>query len=241
MKRERTADEKRDARQWERFQRRLEQQKVEANRARNGRMGAASGGRRLDPVTGEVIEVLAKRSVPFVRPKAAKSEHGDERALAVLRRAGRDGAPAAWLADTATMGEAKALSLLRRGLAVATRSNRFMLAKWADKAVPPLVVWDERRKDADGRRIGMVEPPPLPPQPATRLTTVRTTKDEEPDPNLRMLQFKKSNYGPISQSVALRWENGVYKLVPGVSSLNKLAAQQQVEAREIARMRRATP
>lgn len=62
------------------------------------------------------------------------------------------------------------------------------------------------------------------------LTTVRTGKDEEPDPNLRMLQFKKSNYGPISQSVALRWENGVYKLVPGVSSLNKLAAQQHVEA-----------
>ena len=84
MKQERMADEKRDARQWERFQRRLEQQKAEANRARNGRMGAASAGRRLDPVTGEVIGVLAKRSVPFVRPKAAKSEHGDERALGVL-------------------------------------------------------------------------------------------------------------------------------------------------------------
>ena len=26
-----------------------------------------------------------------------------------------------------------------------TRSNRFVLAKWAHKTVPPLVEWDERR------------------------------------------------------------------------------------------------
>ncbi len=58
------------------------------------------------------------------------------------------------------------------------------------------------------------------------LTTVKTSKDEEPDPNLRMLQFKKSNYGPISHNVALRWESGVYKVVPSVGSLDKLAAEQ---------------
>ena len=47
---------------------------------------------------------------------------------------------------------------MRRGLAVVTRSNRFMLAKWAHKTVPPLVVWDERRKEDGGGGIGMVEP-----------------------------------------------------------------------------------
>ena len=168
-KRERTSVEKLGERQWEQFQRRLGQQKDEANMARNGRMGAASEVRRIDPATGEVIAVLMKRRVPVARPRALNGERRDERALAVLRRAGRDGAPAAWLADTATMGEAKALSLLRRGLVVATRSNRFMLAKWANKAAPPPITWDERRKDDVGRGVGMIEPPPLPPKKASHL------------------------------------------------------------------------
>jgi hypothetical protein len=168
VKRERRADEKRDKRRWKQLQRRLEKQKAEANRARDGRMGAASAVRRLDPVTGEVIEVLAKTKVRFDVPKVARgeAERGDKHALEALARAGRDGAPAAWLADTRVAGEAKGISLVKRGLAVVTRSNRFMLTKWADKASPPLVAWDEQRKEADGRRIGMVEPPPLPPQPA---------------------------------------------------------------------------
>jgi hypothetical protein len=161
MKRE--ADEKLGERQWKRFQRRLKKQKAEANRARDGRTGAASAVWRLNPVTGEVIEVLAKTKVRFDVPKVARgeAERGDKHALAALARAGRDGAPAAWLADTRVAGEAKGISLVKRGLAVVTRSNRFMLAKWAHKTVPPLVAWDERRKEADGRRIGMVEPRPL--------------------------------------------------------------------------------
>ena len=111
------ADEKLDERQWERFQRRLEQQKAEASRAREGRTGAASAVRRLDPATGEVIEVLAKTKVRFDVPKVARgeAERGDKHALAVLARAGRDGAPAAWLADTRVAGEAKGISLVKRG------------------------------------------------------------------------------------------------------------------------------
>ena len=154
----RGADEKLDRRRWERFQQRIEKQREQADRVRNGRMGAASAVRRIDPATGEVIEVLAKRQTP----EAAKGEgeRGDKRAMSVLARVGRDGAPAAWLAGTATTGEAKALSLLRRGLVVATRSNRFMLTKWASKAVPPPITWDERRRDDGGRGVGMVEPLP---------------------------------------------------------------------------------
>jgi RecA-family ATPase len=58
------------------------------------------------------------------------------------------------------------------------------------------------------------------------LTTAKTSKDEEePDPNLRRLEFKKSNYGPKTKSIALRWDQGVYKPVAIVGSLDKMAAE----------------
>jgi RecA-family ATPase len=61
------------------------------------------------------------------------------------------------------------------------------------------------------------------------LTTMKTDKDEEPDPSLRMLEFKKNNYGPVARSIALRWENGVYKPVAGVGSFDRLAAERHAE------------
>jgi RecA-family ATPase len=61
------------------------------------------------------------------------------------------------------------------------------------------------------------------------LTTVKTEKDEEPDPNLRTLEFKKNNYGPIARSIALRWERGVYVPVAGIAPLDRLAAEQRAE------------
>jgi RecA-family ATPase len=61
------------------------------------------------------------------------------------------------------------------------------------------------------------------------LTTVKTDKDEEPDPNLRTLEFKKNNYGPVAKNIALRWERGVYVPVAGIGSLDRLAAEQRAE------------
>jgi RecA-family ATPase len=61
------------------------------------------------------------------------------------------------------------------------------------------------------------------------LTTVKTDKDEEPDPDLRTLEFKKNNYGPIARSIALRWERGVYVPVAGIGSLEKMAAEQRTD------------
>jgi RecA-family ATPase len=61
------------------------------------------------------------------------------------------------------------------------------------------------------------------------LTTAKTEKDEEPDPSLRMLEFKKSNYGPVSKAIALRWDQGVYKTVAGIDSLDKMAAEQNAD------------
>jgi RecA-family ATPase len=61
------------------------------------------------------------------------------------------------------------------------------------------------------------------------LTTAKTEGDEEPDPNLRLLEFRKSNYGPIAKSIALCWERGVYVPVTGIGSLDKLAAEARAE------------
>jgi RecA-family ATPase len=61
------------------------------------------------------------------------------------------------------------------------------------------------------------------------LTTLKTKDDEEPDPSLRQLEFKKNNYGPISRGIPLRWENGVFKLVGGADSFDKMAREQTAE------------
>ena len=38
----------------------------------------------------------------------------------------------------------------------------------------------------------------------------KTDKDEEPDPDLRVLEVMKSNYGPIGETMNLRWNNGLF-------------------------------
>jgi RecA-family ATPase len=56
-----------------------------------------------------------------------------------------------------------------------------------------------------------------------------TEKDEEPDPDLRVLEVMKSNYGPVGETVTVRWKGGLFLPVTGVSSLEKLAARQKAE------------
>jgi RecA-family ATPase len=63
------------------------------------------------------------------------------------------------------------------------------------------------------------------------LTHAQTEKGEEPDPDLRELVFKKNNYGPVAERILLRWEGGVFVPEGGVSSLEKLAADQRAEDR----------
>jgi RecA-family ATPase len=57
----------------------------------------------------------------------------------------------------------------------------------------------------------------------------KTEKDEEPDPDLRVLEVMKANYGPIGEMVTVRWKDGLFLPVTGVNSLEKLAAQQKAE------------
>ncbi|MPZ36596.1 MAG: AAA family ATPase [Rhizobiales bacterium] len=57
--------------------------------------------------------------------------------------------------------------------------------------------------------------------------TAATDQGEEPDPELRELQFMKNNYGPIGERVRLRWRNGVFVPEVGEGSLDRMAREQQ--------------
>jgi RecA-family ATPase len=56
-----------------------------------------------------------------------------------------------------------------------------------------------------------------------------TEKDEEPDPDLRVLEVMKSNYGPIGETITLKWNKGLFLPIGGASALEKAAAEQTAE------------
>ncbi len=58
---------------------------------------------------------------------------------------------------------------------------------------------------------------------------VTMEKDEEPDPDLRLLEVMKANYGPVGETVMVRWQNGLFLPVTGTGSLEKVAAEQAAE------------
>ena len=53
----------------------------------------------------------------------------------------------------------------------------------------------------------------------------KTEKDEEPEPDLRVLEVMKSNYGPAGETITLKWKNGLFLPVAGTTSLEKLAGR----------------
>ncbi len=48
----------------------------------------------------------------------------------------------------------------------------------------------------------------------------------QPDNNLRELEFKKNQYGPIGETVVLRYQRGLFLPISGSSTLDRLAAEQ---------------
>lgn len=52
---------------------------------------------------------------------------------------------------------------------------------------------------------------------------------EQPDTDLRELEFKKNNYGPVSARMVLRFRNGLFLPEAGMSTLDKLAKEQKVD------------
>jgi len=61
------------------------------------------------------------------------------------------------------------------------------------------------------------------------LKRATTEKDEEPDPDLRILEVMKSNYGPVGEIIILRWKDGLFLPIQGTGGLNKLAADQRAD------------
>jgi RecA-family ATPase len=56
-----------------------------------------------------------------------------------------------------------------------------------------------------------------------------TEQGDEPDPELRQLQFLKNNYGPKAEKILLRWKNGVFAPAQISGSLDKMAADANAE------------
>jgi RecA-family ATPase len=61
------------------------------------------------------------------------------------------------------------------------------------------------------------------------LTHPKSEDGAELDPNLRVLEFKKSNYGPISTSIELEWKHGVWVPIGGIGNLDKLSKEKNAE------------
>jgi RecA-family ATPase len=58
------------------------------------------------------------------------------------------------------------------------------------------------------------------------LTSVKPDSGEQPDNDLRQLEFKKNQYGPRAETVVVRYQRGLFLPVPGVDSLEKAAQDQ---------------
>jgi RecA-family ATPase/5S rRNA maturation endonuclease (ribonuclease M5) len=56
-----------------------------------------------------------------------------------------------------------------------------------------------------------------------------TAKDEEPDPDMRILEVMKANYGPVGETITLRWKDGLFLPVPKPGSLEQLARERKLE------------
>jgi RecA-family ATPase len=56
-----------------------------------------------------------------------------------------------------------------------------------------------------------------------------TEKEEEPDPDLRVIEVMKSNYGPVGEIITVRWKDGVFVPVAAMGILEKAAAERAAE------------
>src|SRR5262249_51352167 len=61
------------------------------------------------------------------------------------------------------------------------------------------------------------------------LKGIKPSDGEQPDSDLRVLEFKKNQYGPIGEEITLPYQRGLFLPEPGISNLSKLARQAKVE------------
>jgi RecA-family ATPase len=60
------------------------------------------------------------------------------------------------------------------------------------------------------------------------------------DTSLRVLEVKKNNYGPVTESIVLRWRDGVYVIEKSLGTLERLAAEAEVDHLFMVLLRRST-
>ena len=70
------------------------------------------------------------------------------------------------------------------------------------------------------------------------LKGIQPENGEQPDSDLRELVFKKNNYGPISESITLRYKDGLYLPISGGSSLDMLAREARAQETFLVLLRR---
>jgi RecA-family ATPase len=70
------------------------------------------------------------------------------------------------------------------------------------------------------------------------LKSTKASDGEQPDSDLRELEFKKNQYGPLGESIVLRYQSGLFLPEAGVSNLDKLAREVRAEGVFIELMRR---
>jgi hypothetical protein len=68
------------------------------------------------------------------------------RALRQIQKRGRAGASAREIGETEAVGLRIGAKLVSLKLASVTRTNRFILPKWADVAVPPSITQDDGKR-----------------------------------------------------------------------------------------------
>ncbi len=61
------------------------------------------------------------------------------------------------------------------------------------------------------------------------LKGVKPESGEQPENNLRELEFKKNQYGPTAETIVLRYQRGLFLPEAGMSSLDRLAREQKAE------------
>ena len=61
------------------------------------------------------------------------------------------------------------------------------------------------------------------------LKGVKADAGEQPDGDLRELEFKKNQYGPMGETIVLRYQRGLFLPEPTMSSLNKVAREQRAD------------
>ncbi|WP_407153912.1 AAA family ATPase [Bradyrhizobium sp. STM 3557] len=61
------------------------------------------------------------------------------------------------------------------------------------------------------------------------LKGVKGSDGEQPDNDLRQLEFKKNQYGPLGENIVLRYQNGLFLPESGISNLDQIARRAKAE------------